>query len=47
VSTRRLRRDDVNVTMVGTLAAEVAADAVLRGVMTASSVDGWPAAKDL
>jgi len=47
VSTRRLRRDDVNVTMVGTLAAEVVADAVLRGVMTASSVEGWPAAKDL
>ena len=47
VSTRRLRRDDVNVTTVGTLAAEVVADAVLRGVTKASSVNGWPAAKDL
>jgi L-aminopeptidase/D-esterase-like protein len=45
VSTRRLRRDDVNVTTVGTLAAEVAAEAVLRGVMTATSVEGWPAAR--
>jgi L-aminopeptidase/D-esterase-like protein len=47
VSTRKLRRDDVNVTMVGALAAEVVADAIVRGVMTASSVEGWPAAKDL
>jgi L-aminopeptidase/D-esterase-like protein len=47
VSTRRLQRNDVNLTTVGTLAAEVVADAVLRGVMTASSVDGWPAAKDI
>jgi L-aminopeptidase/D-esterase-like protein len=43
-STRRLRRDDVNVTMVGTLAAEVVADAIVRGVLTAMSVPGWPAA---
>jgi L-aminopeptidase/D-esterase-like protein len=47
VSTRRLRRDDVNVTIVGTLAAEVVAEAVLRGVTTASSVEGWPAVRDL
>jgi L-aminopeptidase/D-esterase-like protein len=47
VSTRKLRRDDVNVTIVGTLAAEVVADAILRGVTQASSVEGWPAAKDL
>ena len=47
VSTRKLRRDDVNVTIVGTLAAEVAAEAVLRGVMTATSVPNWPAARDL
>jgi L-aminopeptidase/D-esterase-like protein len=37
-------RDDVNVTTIGTLAAEVVADAILRGVLTATSVDGWPAA---
>lgn len=47
VSTRRLTRDDINVTMVGTLAAEVVADAVLRGVTMASSVEGWPAVRDL
>lgn len=47
VSTRKLKRDDINVTMAGALAAEVVADAILRGVMTASSVDGWPAARDL
>ena len=47
VSTRKLKRDDVNVTMVGTLAAEIAADAIVRGVMTATSVEGWPAARDL
>ena len=47
VSTRRLSRDDVNVTTVGSLAAEVVADAIVRGVLMASSVDGWPAARDL
>jgi L-aminopeptidase/D-esterase-like protein len=47
VSTRRLNRDDVNVTIVGALAAEVVADAVLRGVTTASSIAGWPAVRDL
>jgi L-aminopeptidase/D-esterase-like protein len=46
VSTRRLKREDVNVTIVGSLAAEVVADAVLRGVLAATSVDGWPAARD-
>jgi L-aminopeptidase/D-esterase-like protein len=47
VSTRKLKRDDVNVTIVGTLAAEVVADAILRGVTTATSVEGWPAVRDL
>jgi len=47
VSTRKLKRDDINTTIVGTLAAEVVADAVLRGVLTATSVEGWPAARDL
>jgi len=46
-STRTLKRDDINTTIVGTLAAEVVADAVLRGVMMATSVEGWPAARDL
>lgn len=47
ISTRKLKRDDVNVTIVGTLAAEVIADAIVRGVLMASSVEGWPAARDL
>jgi L-aminopeptidase/D-esterase-like protein len=47
VSTRKLQRDDVNVTMIGTLAAEVVAEAIVRGVTTATSVEGWPAARDL
>jgi L-aminopeptidase/D-esterase-like protein len=47
VSTRKLQRDDVNVTMIGTLAAEVVSDAIVRAVMTATSVEGWPAARDL
>ena len=46
-STRRLQREDVNVTTIGTLAADVVADAVVRGVMAATSVDDWPAAKDV
>lgn len=46
-STRQLRRTDVNVTTIGSLAADVVADAVLRGVLSASSVAGWPAARDL
>jgi L-aminopeptidase/D-esterase-like protein len=47
VATRKLKRDDINVTTVGTLAAEVVADAILRGVTTATSVEGWPAARDV
>ncbi|MGH9160985.1 MAG: P1 family peptidase [Vicinamibacteraceae bacterium] len=47
VSTRQLDRDDVDTTVVGTLAAEVVADAVFRGVTTATSVEGWPAARDI
>ncbi|MEO6237199.1 MAG: P1 family peptidase [Vicinamibacterales bacterium] len=47
VSTRALKRDDINVTMIGALAAEVVADAIVRGVMTATSVEGWPAVRDV
>jgi L-aminopeptidase/D-esterase-like protein len=47
VSTRLTKRDDVNVTAVGALAAEAVADAIMRGVTTATSVEGWPAARDL
>ena len=47
VSTRQLKRDDLNVTTIGALAAEVAADAIVRGVTTAASIEGWPAARDV
>jgi L-aminopeptidase/D-esterase-like protein len=46
-STRQLTRPDINVTMVGSLAADVVAEAILRGVLTARAVEGWPAARDL
>ena len=42
-----MKREDVNVTIIGTLAADVVADAVLRGVTMATSVEGWPAVRDL
>ncbi len=47
VSTRKLPRADVNVTIVGTLTAGVVADAIVRGVTQATSVEGWPAVRDL
>ncbi len=45
LSTNKLRAD-VGVTVVGSLAAEVVSEAVLRAAKTASSVEGWPAYKD-
>jgi len=38
---------DVPVSVTGALAAEVVAEAIVRGVRAATSVDGWPAAADL
>jgi len=38
---------DVPVSVTGALAAEVVAEAIVRGVRAAKSVDGWPAAADL
>jgi L-aminopeptidase/D-esterase-like protein len=46
VSTGRLKAD-VPVSVMGALAAEVVAEAIVRGVTAAKSVDGWPAAADL
>jgi L-aminopeptidase/D-esterase-like protein len=46
VSTGRLAAD-VPVSVIGGLAAEVVAEAILRAVRAATSVDGWPAAADL
>ena len=46
VSTGRLKAD-VPVSVMGALAAEVVAEAIVRGVMAAKSVPGWTAAADL
>jgi len=47
VSTARLQRSDVPLTALGALAAEVLAEAILRGVRAATGVPGWPAVRDL
>jgi L-aminopeptidase/D-esterase-like protein len=46
ISTARLERSDLPLTILGALAADVIADAIVRGVRAATSVDGWPAARD-
>jgi L-aminopeptidase/D-esterase-like protein len=46
LSTNALRRD-VSLTAIGATAADAAADAILRGVVQATGVPGWPAARDL
>ena len=46
VSTEKLPAD-VPVSVTGALAAEVVAEAIVRAVMAAKSVEGWPAAADL
>jgi L-aminopeptidase/D-esterase-like protein len=46
VSTGRLKAD-VPVSVMGALAAEVVAEAIVRGVRAAKSVEGWPAAADV
>ena len=43
VSTGQLNRPDVQLTVVGALAADLAAEAIVRGVRAARSVEGWPA----
>jgi L-aminopeptidase/D-esterase-like protein len=42
VSTRKLQRPDVQVTVLGALAADVVAEAIVRGVRAAKGVPGWP-----
>jgi L-aminopeptidase/D-esterase-like protein len=44
VSTGQLNRSDVPLTAVGAIAADLVADAIVRGVRAAKSIDGWPAA---
>jgi L-aminopeptidase/D-esterase-like protein len=46
VSTGRLKAD-VPVSVMGALAAEVVAEAIVRGALAAKSVEGWTAAADL
>jgi L-aminopeptidase/D-esterase-like protein len=43
VSTGTLTRSDVPLTAIGSLAADVVADAIARAVRAARSIDGWPA----
>jgi L-aminopeptidase/D-esterase-like protein len=47
VSTAKLQRPEVGVTMLGALAADLIAEAIVRGVRAAVSVEGWPAVRDL
>ncbi|HET7218347.1 MAG TPA: P1 family peptidase [Vicinamibacterales bacterium] len=43
VSTGALTRPDLALTAIGSLAADVVADAIARAVRAATSIDGWPA----
>ena len=43
VSTGRLARPNLPLTVLGALAADVVAEAIVRGVRAARSVAGWPA----
>jgi L-aminopeptidase/D-esterase-like protein len=47
LSTGRLQRPDVALTALGALAADVIAEAIVRGVRAATGVPGWPAVRDL
>jgi L-aminopeptidase/D-esterase-like protein len=47
VSTAKIQRPDVQLTVLGALAADVIAEAIVRAVRAATSVDGWPAVRDL
>jgi L-aminopeptidase/D-esterase-like protein len=46
VSTGRLPRPDVPLTVLGSLAADLVAEAIVRGVRAATSVEGWQAVRD-
>jgi L-aminopeptidase/D-esterase-like protein len=45
-STGLVSRPDLQLTVLGALAADVVAEAIVRGVRAAASVEGWPAAAD-
>jgi L-aminopeptidase/D-esterase-like protein len=46
ISTSRVQRPDLSLTVLGALAAEVMAEAIVRGVREATGVEGWPAVRD-
>jgi len=46
VSTARVQRADLPLTVLGALAADLVAEAIVRGVRAATSVEGWPAVRD-
>lgn len=46
VSTNRVK-SDLGISVIGALAADLVSSTVLRAVRTASSVEGWPAVRDL
>jgi L-aminopeptidase/D-esterase-like protein len=47
VSTGRLRRPNLQLTVIGALAADVLAEAIVRGVRAARGVEGRPAVRDI
>jgi L-aminopeptidase/D-esterase-like protein len=47
VSTGKLQKPELPLTTIGSLAADVAAEAIVRGVTMATSAPDWPAIRDL
>jgi L-aminopeptidase/D-esterase-like protein len=47
ISTARIQRPDLPLTVIASLAADLVADAIVRGVRAASGVKDWPAVRDL
>jgi L-aminopeptidase/D-esterase-like protein len=47
VSTGRLSRPNLQLTVLGALAADLVAEAIVRGVRAARSVPDWPAVSGL
>jgi L-aminopeptidase/D-esterase-like protein len=47
ISTGEIERGDLSLTAIGAAAADMAATAIVRGVLTATGVEGWPAVRDI
>jgi len=47
ISTATLQRPELPLTVIASLAADLVADAIVRGVRAATGVTGWPAVRDL